>query len=151
MFVSGNPEVYSFSRRPLWGMSLIALLRIIKASDKFDMQDITIWYLLLDTSSPVSDLASYGSNASSSRLTKALSLLPPRIYLGFNLMVDVGHSKVRKPGDVLKVGHQKAYGRLVSSDTCTSPLLFLLYFTLQYWSGLSTFEVLHAAREKFFF
>ena len=132
-------------------MSLIALLRIIKASDKFDMQDITIWYLLLDTSSSVSDLAPFGPNASSFRLTKALSLLPPWTYLGFNQMVDVGHSKVKKPDDVLKVGHQKTYGRPVSSDTCTFPFFFLMYSTLQYWFGLSTFEVLQAAREKLFF
>jgi hypothetical protein len=31
------------------------------------------------------------------------------------------------------------------------PFFFLLYFTLQYWSGLSTLEVLQAAREKLFF
>ena len=117
----------------------------------FDMQGITIWYVLLDTSSSVSDLAPYGPNSPSFRLTKELSLLPSWTYLGFNQMVDVDLSKgIKKPADVLRVNYQKAYGRPVSSDTCTFPFFFLLYFTLQYWSGLSNFEVLEAAREKLF-
>lgn len=123
-----------YSRRSLWGMSLIALLRIIKASDNFDMQGISFWYLLLDTSPSVSDLASYGPNAPSYRLTKELSLLPPWTYLGFNQMVDVGHSKgIMTPADVLSVSHQKKYGRNVSSDTCTLPFFFfliVLHFTV---------------------
>jgi hypothetical protein len=102
--------------KPPWFMSLIALLRIIKASDRFDDHDVTVWYLVMDTSSSVSDLAPSGRNAPSFRLTKELIFLPPWTYLGFNQMVDGAHrEKIKKPIDALGVTHQKAYGRPVSS------------------------------------
>lgn len=116
---TGNPE------EDLWklqaGGSLIGLQRIIKAGDRYhvshDKCDITLWHLLLDTSSSISDLAPSGVTAVSSRLRNKLQVLPPWSYLGFNRMVDRNHTKkIKTPADVLTLKHQKPYGRPVSKE-----------------------------------
>lgn len=102
---------------PRWGMSLIALKRIIKAADVLSLEGFSFWFLLLDTSSSIPDLRSRGPNAPSSRLTPNHVPLPPWPYLGFNQMVNKRHSSdIQRPSDVLSVQHLKAYGRPVSGD-----------------------------------
>jgi hypothetical protein len=103
---------------PNWGISLIALQRIIKAADTFSDLPITFWFLLLDTSSSIFDMVPHGPGAPSNRLTKELLPLPPWLYLGFNQMVAANvMAGIQKPTDVLSVQHSKTYGRPVSADT----------------------------------
>jgi hypothetical protein len=106
-------------RESIMGMSLIALMRIIKASDKFNFEGVTIWYLILDTNSSIFEMFPQSLNAPSTRLTKELELLPPWSFLGFNQMVEAHHTaNIQKPTDVLSVEFLKKYGRPV----CSGPI-----------------------------
>ena len=109
------------SRSPSLDMSLVALQRIIKASDQYDHDGLTIWYLLLDTNSSIFDLAPVVPNTSSSRLAAEPIPLPVWPYLGFNQMVNPTHAQsIKHAADVLSLEHLKAYGRPVSGGTCCS-------------------------------
>ena len=108
---------YNFppNRAPLWDMSLIALLRIIKAQDRFDSSGVTFWYPLLDTASSIYALHPFGPNAPSFRLTKALTPLPPWLYLGFNQMApDKSVISAKTARQLIAIEHLKMYGRPVS-------------------------------------
>ncbi|KIM44785.1 hypothetical protein M413DRAFT_362557 [Hebeloma cylindrosporum] len=120
------------ARDPLWGMSLIALQRIIKAYDAFISDDIPFWFLLLDTNSSLANMAPVGRDATSRRLTKSLISLPPWPFVGFNQMVEADlAAHIKLPTDVLTMKHLKVYGR-------------------PYWSTLTDREVLGAAFKKLF-
>jgi hypothetical protein len=119
--VLGFESPHTESRGPSQDMSLIALQRIIKAGDQYDLDGVTIWYLLLDTNSSIFDLAPVGPNAPSYRLTAELTPLPVWPYLGFNQMVNPTHAQnIRHAADVLSLEHLKVYGRPVSGGTCCS-------------------------------
>ena len=137
------------SRRPSCDMSLIALRRIIKAGGYFDEH---IWYLLLDTTPSIFDLAPSGPQSPSDRLTNDLTPLPVWPYLGFNQMVPAGHSEgIKTAAQALTMEHLKVYGRPVSCDIPFYPPIVphMLYF--QYWSLLENIDVLQAATQKLFY
>lgn len=106
------------NRGSSWDMSLIALQRIIKAGDRHDHHGVTIWYLLLDTSLSIFDLAPDRRDVPFSRLTDGLTRLPIWPYVGFNQMVDRTHAQgIRTAADVLTLEHLQVYGRPVSGST----------------------------------
>ena len=109
-------------RAPLWGMSLIALQRIIKAYDEF-VAGVPVWFLLLDTDSSVIDMAPLGKEASSDRFEKDCRSLPAWPYVGFNQMakkdIFAPANEIKLPTHVHSLKHLKRYGRPVSS----TPLL----------------------------
>ena len=113
-----NCELYSEDPQsketdPYSTMSLIAVQRIIKASDDVDQTQFgTFWHLLLDTNSSVFDLAPVGHNAPSSRLWAELRPLPVWHYLGFDQMVPSSIS-VDTPRKALELRHILQYGRPV--------------------------------------
>jgi hypothetical protein len=114
----GIVEPISPSPQSVLGMSLIALMRIIKAGDELDLKGVTIWYLLLDTNSSIFDMVPQGPNAPSNRLRTELAMLPPWSYLRFNQMVEAHHTaNIQKPTHVLSVEFLKAYGRPVCGGT----------------------------------
>jgi hypothetical protein len=108
-------------RAPPWSMSLIALQRIIKAYDDF-ISEVPVWFLLLDTDSPVIDMSPFGKDAPSDRFEQGYRSLPAWPYVGFNQMAkkDVFVDKKKLPTEVHSMQHLKLYGRPVSS----TPLLF---------------------------
>jgi hypothetical protein len=84
-------EAYYADRgHPNHKMSLVALNRIIKAADSFQVEllGFTYWFTLLDTSSSVFDLVLRRENAPSNRLASTLDPAPIWPYLGFNQMVE---------------------------------------------------------------
>ena len=90
-------------------MSLVALQRIIKASDQYDHSGVSMWYLLLDTNSSIFDLAPVVPNTSSSRLAPEPIPLPIWPYLGFNQMANPTHTQsIKHAADVLSLEHLKA-------------------------------------------
>ena len=99
------------------GMTLIALQRIMKSFDAFSVEDITLWFLLLDTTSSIPDLLPHGPDAPSVRLTEGHIPLPPWPYIGFNQVVPKDHMvRFQKPSDAHHLSHVKVYGRPVSND-----------------------------------
>jgi len=113
----GNPAKLSADRIPQVGMTLIALQRIIKSFDAYPAEDITLWFLLLDTTSSIPDLLPQGPDAPSIRLTEGFIPLPPWPYVGFNQVVPKDHIvRIQKPSDALHLGHVKVYGRPVSDN-----------------------------------
>ncbi|OBZ66715.1 hypothetical protein A0H81_13308 [Grifola frondosa] len=52
---------YQAIEPPQWGMSLMALQRILKATDEFAFPGVRFWFLLLDTNCYVTNLAPYWS------------------------------------------------------------------------------------------
>jgi hypothetical protein len=66
-------------------MSLIALQRIMKAYDDF-VDEVHVWFLLLDTNSSLIDLTPLGKDAPSDRFEKGFRSLPAWPYVGFNQM-----------------------------------------------------------------
>ena len=114
----GNPTKLSGDRSPQMGMTLIALQRIIKSFDAYPAEDVTLWFLLLDTTSSIPDLLPQGPDAPSIRLTEGYIPLPPWPYVGFNQLVPKNHIVgFQKPSDAHHLGHLKHYGRPVSNDT----------------------------------
>jgi hypothetical protein len=116
------------SWEPVFYMTLIALQRLIKAADEFKIPGVAIWFLLLDTNSRVYDLAPWGRNVPSKRLTEGFRVLPPWHYVGFNQMVpkkmiDIV-DKIKLPSDVLTIDHAKRYGRPVSISLLHSNVYF---------------------------
>jgi len=108
---SGQPP----ARYPLWGKSLIALRRIIKAYDGF-VSDVPFWFLILDTNLSPIDIVPPRKDASSNRFVKSYIPLPPWSSFGFNQMVEMDLSaRIKLPTDVLTMQHLKRYGRPVSS------------------------------------
>jgi hypothetical protein len=104
------------------GMSLLALRRVIAAGAEYDRHGVILWYLFLDTDSSMFNPTPSGPLTPSARPTNEVVPLPLWTYLGFDQMVSETHAKnIQKPADVLKLDHQKAYGRPVSIDTpCAS-------------------------------
>ncbi|THG94313.1 hypothetical protein EW026_g7126, partial [Hermanssonia centrifuga] len=76
------------SQLPIKRSSLVALQRIIKASDIHQPSDVTFWSLLLDTKLSVFKFAATGAIASSFRLRDGFKPLPVWMYLGFDQMVE---------------------------------------------------------------
>jgi hypothetical protein len=120
----GTQKSTTSNRAPACEISLIALRRVIKAGDAYHEHGVTFWYLLLDTDPSILDLAPSGPNAppSPGNIENEFAPLPLWPYIGFNQMVSETHTeKIQIPADVLKLDHQKAYGRPVSVDTpCAS-------------------------------
>ncbi|OBZ69610.1 hypothetical protein A0H81_10227 [Grifola frondosa] len=96
---------------PQWGMSLMALQRILKASDAYTFSGARFWFLLLDTASYVTDFAPPGRNVSSFRLRRGFISLPIWSCLGFDQLKPEGQDLPRKPKDAHFLEHLKKYGR----------------------------------------
>lgn len=100
-------------------MTLIALMRIIKAADDFEPEEngVIFWHLLLDTTSSVFELAPSGPNAPSARLVHAeLEILPIWPYMSFDIRVPrpldlLNHIKTVR--HAMYIMFLKSYGRPV--------------------------------------
>jgi hypothetical protein len=66
---------------PVYGISLLALQRMIKTQDPFSIQGFNFWFLFLDTSFTTAEFSHSRNEVSSARHT-ALRPLPPWLYLG---------------------------------------------------------------------
>ena len=123
----GQPPIWY----PVWGKSLIALRRIIKAYDWF-VSDVPFWFLILDTNLSPIDIVAPRKDTSSSRFVESYIPLPPWSFFGFNQMVEKNLSaRIKLPADVLTMEHLKRYGRPVRSMplfswSCLLSILFVV-------------------------
>ncbi|KAF8324222.1 uncharacterized protein EI90DRAFT_3076385 [Cantharellus anzutake] len=101
--VRTNPRSLS----PAYGMSLLALLRMIKAQDEFPIDKFNFWFLFLDTDPMVAQFFDACLEVPSVRDTR-LMMLGPWVRLGFDVMVE---SSAKTPGDALLYNHLIRYGR----------------------------------------
>jgi hypothetical protein len=101
----------STTLRPSKNMSLISLMRILKAADVLRTK-VKFWFLLLDTNSEAFLLAPSGPKVASTRLRGAYEVLPPFVHLGFNQMVT--DAPVNLANEVLRLDFLKQWGRPVS-------------------------------------
>ena len=94
-------------------MSWVALQRIINAADRLALP-VKFWFLLLDKTSSLYDLAPREKITSSFRLRDKFRMLHPWMYLGFNQhLSDVC---LTTPQQALLLRHMKMYGRPVSAN-----------------------------------
>jgi hypothetical protein len=111
---SSDPPTPNYA--PSTYMSLIALLRIIKAQDSFIYYGVKFWYPLLDTTSNMFVPLPSGRKAPSFRLTDSLRPLPPWLYLGFNQMVPTNYViSTMKASQFLTLERLKVFGRPVGT------------------------------------
>ncbi|OBZ66974.1 hypothetical protein A0H81_13300 [Grifola frondosa] len=99
------------STPPQWGMSLIALQRILKATDEFALPGVRFWFLLLDTNSSVTDLAPVGPNVPSYRLRSGFVPLPVWSCLGFDQLKPKRNDLPQTPQGAHFLEHLRRYGR----------------------------------------
>jgi hypothetical protein len=109
-------------RYPLDGMTLMALRRIIKASDKFTTPAFRYWHFLLDTNSSTDVLyPRKSSRVESFYLIDSYKPLPPWHYFEFDCMLKQGLEELANAGeltnvpDTLRIQLHRLYGRPVSS------------------------------------
>ncbi|EPQ27391.1 uncharacterized protein PFL1_04930 [Pseudozyma flocculosa PF-1] len=83
--------------------------------------EITLWLLLLDTSSAVGGVISPGYGGGSAR-AKQLASIPPFLPIGFDTHADT-HRPVSRPRDALLLDALKRYGRPLWNDYDVEDLL----------------------------
>lgn len=99
------------SIRPPFGMSLLALQRVLKSCE-----DLSVWTFLLDTNSGLNYcMPTTGELGSSARLIGDLVPLPPFHYLEYNIMARSALTPATM-SDALHISQIKNYGRPVCSS-----------------------------------
>lgn len=125
-------------------MSVSALLRIIQAADNHTDHEcaVVFWYLLLDTSSNVSELVPPGNKAPSTRLTREYKFLLVWPYMFFDIRTpgpDERMKLIRTPKDALRITFLKSYGRPVSvNSTLMYIYTHLNHFLLSFGTAYQT-------------
>jgi len=90
-------------------MSILAMQRIIAAADHFLLEDFTLWFTFIDTSSLVFELVPRRGMSDSDRFANHKELLIPYTSIGFDQMIPSNLSL--SPHAALYISRLKLYGR----------------------------------------